>query len=261
MPDILARRHAPALAHFASSNVLLAFDYDGTLAPITAHPERARIRERTRRLLVAAAIRYPCIVISGRGWSDVAARLDGIPLWHVYGNHGLEPWAQNASHAATVRQWVDRLGCLRVYPGLAIEDKTYSVAIHYRLVRRKRGVRRAIQAAVRRLPGVRIVGGKLAVNLVPASAPDKGAALEHTRRVLACDSSIYVGDDETDEDAFAAAPADRLLSVRVGRNRTSMAQYYIREQADIDSLLRVLVAARPLQSGRGGLIPLERARR
>ena len=143
MPDILARRHAPALAHFASSNVLLAFDYDGTLAPITAHPERARIRERTRRLLVAAAIRYPCIVI-GRGWSDVAARLDGIPLWHVYGNHGLEPWAQNAAHAATVRQWVDRLGCLRVYPGLAIEDKTYSVAIHYRLVRRKRGVRRAI---------------------------------------------------------------------------------------------------------------------
>ena len=249
MPDILARRHAPALAHFASSNVLLAFDYDGTLAPITAHPERARIRERTRRLLVAAAIRYPCIVICGRGWSDVAAR------------HGLEPWAQNAAHAATVRQWVDRLGCLRVYPGLAIEDKTYSVAIHYRLVRRKRGVRRAIQAAVRRLPGVRIVGGKLAVNLVPASAPDKGAALEHTRRVLACDSSIYVGDDETDEDAFAAAPADRLLSVRVGRNRTSMAQYYIREQADIDSLLRVLVAARPLQSGRGGLIPLERARR
>ena len=119
----------------------------------------------------------------------------------------------------TVRQWVDRLGCLRVYPGLSIEDKTYSVAIHYRLVRRKRGVRRAIQAAVRRLPGVRIVGGKLAVNLVPASAPDKGAALEHTRRVLACDSSIYVGDDETDEDAFAAAPADRLLSVRVGRNR------------------------------------------
>jgi len=83
MPDILARRHAPALAHFASSNVLVAFDYDGTLAPITAHPERARIRERTRRLLVAAAIRYPCIVISGRGWSDV-----GPIAYEAEGNDG-----------------------------------------------------------------------------------------------------------------------------------------------------------------------------
>ena len=249
MPDILARRHAPALAQFASSNVLLAFDYDGTLAPITPYPERARMRERTRRLLVAAAIRYPCIVICGRGWSDVAAR------------HGLEPWAQNAAHAATVRQWVDRLGCLRVYPGLAIEDKTYSVAIHYRHVRQKRRVRRAIEAAVRRLPGTRVVGGKEAVNLVPASAPDKGAALEHARRILACDCSIYVGDDETDEDAFAAAPFDRLLSVRVGRSRNSKARYYLGEQGDIDSLLRVLVAARPQQNGRGGPVPLERARR
>jgi len=261
MPDILARRHAPALAQFASSNVLLAFDYDGTLAPITPYPERARMRERTRRLLVAAAIRYPCIVISGRGWSDVAARVDGIPLLHVYGNHGLEPWAHTAGHAATVRQWIDRLEHLRTYPGLAIEDKTYSVAIHYRHVRQKRRVRRAIEAAVRRLPGTRVVGGKEAVNLVPASAPDKGAALEHARKVLACDCSIYVGDDDTDEDAFAAAPSERLLSVRVGRSRNSTARYYVAEQADIDSLLRVLVAARPLQNGRGGPVPLERARR
>ena len=261
MPDILGRRQAPALAQFASSNVLLAFDYDGTLAPITAYPERARMRERTRRLLVAAAIRYPCVVISGRGWSDVAPRLDGIPLRRVYGNHGLEPWAENAGHAAAVRQWIDRLDHLRTYPGLSIEDKTYSVAIHYRRVRQKRVVRRAIEAAVRRLRGARIVGGKEAVNLVPASAPDKGAALEHARRLLACDCSIYVGDDETDEDAFTAAPADRLLAVHVGRGRNSRAHYHLGEQADIDSLLRVLVAARPLQNGRGGPIRLERTRR
>ena len=261
MPDILARRHAPTLARFAGSNVLLAFDYDGTLAPITADPERARIRGRTRRLLVAAAVRYPCIVISGRGWSDIATRLDGVPLWLVFGNHGLEPWAHNATHAATVQQWIGRLDHLRAYPGLSIEDKIYSVAIHYRRVRQKRGVRRAIEAAVRRLPGTRIVGGKEAVNLVPASAPNKGAALEHARRVLACDCSVYVGDDETDEDAFAAAPAERLLSVRVGRSPMSKARYFVRNQADIDSLLRLLVAARPLRDGRGGLVMVERATR
>jgi trehalose 6-phosphate phosphatase len=261
MPDLLARRHAPTLAQFALSNVLLAFDYDGTLAPITADPERARMRERTRRLLVAAAIRYPCIVISGRGWTDIAGRLDGIPLWHVYGNHGLEPWAQNTGHAAMVRGWIDGLVHLCSYPGLVIEDKTYSVAIHYRRVREKRGVRRAIEAAARRLPGARIVGGKEAVNLVPASAPHKGAALEHARRVLACDCSVYVGDDETDEDAFAAAPAERLLSVRVGRSRSSAARYYVANQAGIDLLLSALIAARPLQNGRAALLSTRGARR
>jgi trehalose 6-phosphate phosphatase len=261
MPDILARRHAPTLAQFASSNVLLAFDYDGTLAPIAARPERVRLRERTRRLLATAATRYPCIVISGRKWSDITPRLEGIPLWHVYGNHGVEPWAQNAAHAATVRQWLGRLHHLRAYPGLAIEDKTYSVAVHYRHVRPRRGVRQAIEAAARRLPGTRVVGGKEAVNLVPASAPHKGIALEHARRVLACDCSIYVGDDETDEDAFAAAPAERLLSVRVGRRQSSAAAYYVRNQAAIDSLLRALVAARPLHDARAGALPLERGRR
>src|SRR5688572_28246449 len=98
MLHILAKRHIQKLAEFASSNVLVAFDYDGTLAPIVADPALARMRPGTRRLLASVARRYPCVVISGRARHDVLSRVGGVPVWHVSGNHGLEPWAQNAEY-------------------------------------------------------------------------------------------------------------------------------------------------------------------
>lgn len=179
MRHILAKRHLTTLAHFASSNVVLAFDYDGTLASITSEPARARLRAGTQRLLIAVAHRYPCVVISGRGRDDLTKRLEDIPVWHVFGNHGLEPWDQDPAYVKQVHEWVDHLERrLRSYPGLIIEDKTYSVAIHYRCVRHKRGVRKAINDAVLGLHGSRALGGKQAVNLVPRDAPHKGMALE-----------------------------------------------------------------------------------
>lgn len=101
MTNILAQRNRPVLAGFASSNVLLAFDYDGTLAPIVAEPERARMRDRTRRLLADVARCYPCVVISGRRLDDVTRRLGRIPVWYVFGNFGHEPAA--AAHQPTER--------------------------------------------------------------------------------------------------------------------------------------------------------------
>ena len=91
---------------------------------------------------------------------------------------------------------------------------------------------------------MRLVGGKLVVNVVVPNAPHKGLALERERAHLACDTVIYVGDDETDEDVFQIDRPGQLLSIRVGRKRTSAAPYYIRNQAEIDRLLETLVAAR-----------------
>jgi len=89
--NILANRNLPVLSTFASSNVLLAFDYDGTLAPIAAAPRLARMRARTHQLLVRVTRVYPCVVISGRTLSDISRRVKRIPLCYVFGNHGLEP--------------------------------------------------------------------------------------------------------------------------------------------------------------------------
>jgi trehalose 6-phosphate phosphatase len=249
MRHILAKRHVQTLVQFASSNVLLAFDYDGTLASITRDPAHARLRDRTRRLLTAVAQRYPCVVISGRRWEDIAKRLARVPVWYVFGNHGLEPWSPHPEYATRVREWVQQLeGQLTPYPGVIVEDKTYSVAVHYRRARRKREVLKAINNAVRELRGSRVLGGKQVVNLVPRGAPHKGMALEWVRQRLACDCAIYVGDDETDEDVFDATPHGSLLSIRVGPTRTSCAPYYLRTQRELDALLSILVSLRPQQA-------------
>lgn len=248
MVHILAKSHVRTLAEFASSNVLLAFDYDGTLAPITADPAVARMRPTTRRLLAAVARRYPCIVISGRARHDVVRRVGSIPVFHVSGNHGLEPWAQDAAYPAQIQEWVHRLQeRLAAYPGISIEDKRYSVTIHYRNAKPRRRALAAIRAAVKQLAGARSLGGEHAVSLVPRGAPTKGAALDRARRLLVCDSAIYVGDDETDEDAFRVARSQRLLAVRIGRRRGSCAPYRLTNQREIDDLLRVLLSLRPLR--------------
>jgi trehalose 6-phosphate phosphatase len=62
---ILAPTHLRTLAGFALSNVLVAFDYDGTPAPIAARPEEAQMRPDTRALLTSVARAYPTVVISG----------------------------------------------------------------------------------------------------------------------------------------------------------------------------------------------------
>jgi trehalose 6-phosphate phosphatase len=132
-----------------------------------------------------------------------------------------------------------------VFRGVWVEDKQYSVAVHYRQSREKRAARAAIQAAAADLGDVRLVGGKQVVNVLPVGAPHKGFALEKARDRLRCDTAIYVGDDETDEDVFGIAQPGRLLTVRVGANAGSEASYFLRNQAAVDDLLAELVRLRP----------------
>lgn len=239
--NILAKRNLPVLAAFASSNVLLAFDYDGTLAPIVPDPERARMRPETRRLLADVARRYPCVVISGRRLDDVTRRLGRIPVWYVFGNYGHEPAAPEHRPPARMRDWVRRLTEeLPTHRGLVIEEKQYSVTIHYRRVRDKRRALQAINEAVDELEEARTISSPHAVTVMPHGGPDKGVALQKARRLFACDAAIYVGDDDTDEDAFVSDQPGRLLSVRIGSPRKSGARFRLRSQAEINTLLRVL---------------------
>lgn len=252
MHHILAQRHRRTLGSFACSNVLLAFDYDGTLAPIVSDPARASMRRTTRRLLKALAKRYPCVVISGRSRQDVVRRLAGVPLFAIVGNHGVEPWAEPNRYSDIVSDWTETLAArLASEPGVVLEDKGYSVTVHYRGAANRLRARAAIDRAVRGLRGVRRIDGIATVNLVPRGAPNKGVALEHLRGLLACDVAVYVGDDETDEDAFGSARRDRLLAVRVGARRGSKAQYRLDSQEEIDTFLQLLLDLRAGQEGNG----------
>jgi trehalose 6-phosphate phosphatase len=242
---LFTRANQDLLDMFAWSNVLLAFDYDGTLAPVVNAPARATMRLSTRRLLRHVSKLYPCVVISGRAQGDALGRLRGVEVCRVVGNHGAEPSLGAEAMRPRVRQWLPVLKSrLSRHQGVVVEDKGFSVAVHYRQARQRNAARRAILAAARSLNDVRIIGGKLAVNFLVPDAPHKGLALERERAHFACDTVMYVGDDETDEDVFQLDRPGRLLSIRVGQKRTSAAPYYLRNQAEIDRLLETLVALR-----------------
>jgi len=243
MKNILSRANRRVLEELAWSNVLLAFDYDGTLAPIVREPARARMRQHTRRLLDTLTKLYRVIVISGRGQSDTQEKLRGIGgLCAVVGNHGMEPWQARRHHVVEVQRWRPVLDeCIALFKGVRIEDKAFSVAIHYRQAREKKKARSAILKAAARLGNIRIIGGKQVVNILPHGAPHKGVALEYERERLGCDTALYVGDDDTDEDVFVLNQPGRLLTVRVGAKRASSAAYCISNQRAIDDLLRALI--------------------
>jgi trehalose 6-phosphate phosphatase len=246
MKDILSGASLEVLQQFAWSKVLLAFDYDGTLAPIVRDPDRARMREVTRRLLGQLALRYPCIVISGRSRPDVRRWLGGIRLEQVVGNHGIEPWQASRPLMDEVARCAPLLqGCLSSLKGVRIENKSFSISVHYRHSREKKKALAAILEAAARLGPVRVIGGKQVVNVLPLEAPHKGMALERERERLGCDTAIYVGDDQTDEDVFALDQPGRLLTIRVGARKSSQATYFLRNQAAVDDLLGRLLRLRP----------------
>jgi trehalose 6-phosphate phosphatase len=242
---ILAERHRAVLRRSARGNLLLAFDYDGTLAPIAPTPERARMPVRTGRLLTRVAALYPCAVISGRSLADVSARVAGIGVRHIFGNHGLEESGVRARPHPHVMSWLGPLrASLADAPGVVIEDKGLSISVHYRAAKDHRQALATILAVTRRLPHVRIITGAAAINLLPRRGVDKGVALRRALALTSSSSAIYVGDDDTDEDAFAALGPDQLLGIRVGRSATSRARYHLESQRCIDRLLEILIEFR-----------------
>lgn len=253
MTHVLGPRGRRRLAELVAADPVLAFDFDGTLAALTPYPDRAHLSRTTRRLLTRLAERHPVVIISGRARADVASRFDGIPLAGVTGNHGLEPWGQTKEIERLVRGWKRRLEeRLAGLPGVIIEDKRWSLTVDYRWAPDLEETERLVREAVHDLPRVRLLGGRHAdYNLAPAGRVNKGTALERHLRSLKRRAALYVGDDRTDEDVFALDRPD-LVTVRVGRKRTSHAEFYLRDQPEVEHLLRVLIelpaAVRPGRS-------------
>ena len=178
MPNILSSACEPALRRFALSSVVVGFDYDGTLAPIAETPDQARMRPSTRRLLTAVARRYPCVVISGRSRADLAARIG-------FGARAApfrKPWdgalGRTSQDASRVARWARTLrDALAGHAGVFVEQKTYSLTVHYRKSRDKsRAIRPRFTRRWMRFAARGSSPGSQAVNVVPAGAPNKGVA-------------------------------------------------------------------------------------
>lgn len=243
MRYLLSHQSRPILTRIAQVRTLYGFDYDGTLAPITEHPDQAVMRAETRKLLASLASAYPCVVLSGRSSDDVGAKLQGIPIARIIGNHGADVGAHRDEARRQVEEWKAVMEpALSAFAGLWLEDKGLSLAIHYRQASRKDEARRHILEAAGKLQSARVSGGKQVVNLTLCGAPNKGDALAHERDRLQCTGVFFIGDDDNDEDAFALQ--GDTVSVRVCPKRRSHARYYLRSQTEIDQLLALLVSLR-----------------
>ncbi|MGE0764462.1 MAG: trehalose-phosphatase [Bdellovibrionales bacterium] len=231
------------------ARTLFAFDYDGTLAKIVKNPNEAKINRTTLRLLQKLSETSSIAVISGRSLSDLKDKFDPPPGFLI-GNHGLEGILANSQKLEVFenlcKKWKSHLKKTlldnEVNPGgIEIEDKGYSIAVHYRKSRTKRFAKSLILKSLAMLtPSARIIMGKCVVNIIPVGAPHKGIALLEVMRAAGVDSALYVGDDDTDEDVFALTDT-RILTVRVGKKKNSRAKFYVERQAEIQILLQKIV--------------------
>ncbi|HSU42656.1 MAG TPA: trehalose-phosphatase [Casimicrobiaceae bacterium] len=222
---------------------LLAFDIDGTLAPIVNRPQDARLPDNVQRCLAALARDNDIAIVTGRAVSD-ARRMFTFEPRYLIGNHGAEglpAWDERtAAFARTVRGWRHALEACSALAAsdVVIEDKRYSLSLHYRRAPDKDAARRAIAACIETLvPPARIIDGKAVANVLPRNAPDKGEALRALIAEARCANVLYVGDDDTDEAVFGLH-LPSVLTVRVEAASDSGATLFLRDQAEVLTLLQ-----------------------
>mgnify|MGYP006294141979 CR=1 FL=1 len=232
-----------------ASELLVCSDFDGTLAPIAARPELARLLPCARELLHGLA-RLPqtrVAILSGRARDDLRAQagLDHPVL--LVGSHGAEFPGGIAGEvaggsAADRQQQLDTLQAAMqrlcaASPGAWVERKPFGLAVHVREADPADAAR--VSAAVRTFlgetPGVKLMDGKAVIELSLARA-DKGDAIRWLREDMAGSPHVfYVGDDVTDEAAFAAlGPAD--LGIKVGAGATAARHRVASEHAALAAL-------------------------
>lgn len=203
IPDVL---HS-LVAEPAAAALLL--DVDGTLAPIVARPEDARVPGSTRAELRRLHARYGLVAcVSGRTASD-AERVVGVAELTYVGEHGLELADGAASWAAAVAAFADA-------EVRASERKPLTVSFHYRADPDEREAVRELELVAERARAAGLVPrwGRRVLEIRPPLEADKGTAVRALLERAGLRRALYAGDDATDLDAFAAL--DGLeLGVRV----------------------------------------------
>jgi trehalose 6-phosphate phosphatase len=250
MPQPLFDHLSEVASSVREARRLLVFlDFDGTLAPIDEIPDEARMPPETRLLLrrIAEDSRFSVVIISGRALSDIEERV-GLEHLIYAGNHGLEISGRGLDYvqpAAALRikalgELSRRLrGRLRHIPGIEIENKVLTTSVHYRRAAEgsEEEVAKIIDAVAGGGQSFQVTEGLKVFEIRPRVSWNKGLAVRWikatTREWDAL--SVYLGDDLTDEDAFAALPDG--LTVRVGRDRETAARYFVEEQAQVAEFL------------------------
>jgi len=236
-------------------------DYDGTLTPIVSRPGDARLSPERRAVLARIAARFPLAIVSGRRRSDLPALL-GLDTLVLAGSHGFDiagPESSELVHRpaeAFVPLLAHAAAELRErfadVPGIFVEDKVYSLAVHYRLADEARvpEIERALEQITAREPRLRITTGKKVLELRPAIDWNKGHALLWLLDRFGEPEAlvpIFIGDDVTDEDALRAVQHNGIGIALLDADRPTAAGFSL---DSVDQVYEFLDRLLLLDSGR-----------
>lgn len=246
------------------AHLALFLDYDGTLAPIAAHPSQAVLSDDMRSLLSQLSDRATVAIISGRDLADLQQRV-ALPGLHYAGSHGFDMLcADGRAQVIAQTHWAvldEAERQLREYlngiAGVIVERKRFAIAAHYRSAPDSGiQVQQAIAAVVQAHPQLRQRGGKKIFEIQPDIPWNKGYAVSWILSEFPGDRSVvplYIGDDVTDEDAFAALTGYGI-TIRVGafdQDQPTHADYRLQHPEEVRQFCqRVLCYI--LQKNQGG---------
>ena len=244
--------------------LLVASDFDGTIAPIVSDPARAEA-DRAAVVALKALTRLPqthVAIISGRALGDLAARTPDLPDAHIVGSHGgeFEPgFAAPLDPAA--EELLEKLKAALAPlaasdPGLMLELKPASVAFHYRNAAptTAEAMVQHVLAGPAKWPGVHTRCGKMVIEL-SVVATHKGDALQRIRQRLGAASVLFLGDDVTDEDAFATLVGPDV-GVKVGPGE-SRAAYRVSDTVEAARILARVAEQREQWLAGAAAAPIE----
>ncbi len=244
-----------AIARVAGvERLLVALDFDGTLAPEVDDPEAARALPEAARALdrLRALPGTTVALVSGRSLASLARVAQVDESWPLIGSHGLEQrFGPGESPDAISVVDRERLAVLRArlgplvaaVEGAWVEDKPAGFAVHSRVVERERAS--ALEAALREATaGDRDLTVRAGKNVLEFAVRDatKGDGLRALRERFAPDAVLFAGDDVTDEDAFAVlAPGD--VGIKVGSAPT-VAEHRVADARTLAEVLTLLIDVR-----------------
>lgn len=216
----------------SADNLLVAMDFDGTLAPFTTDPEEARALPLSKTALESLA-ELPgtsVALISGRPLSFLRDVADPEHKMLLSGSHGGEFDFSAAGEESPTLQLTDAQKkaledataaveeLVRKHPGSEIEHKPAGVGFHTRTmdddVAAQTAEADAVQA-LKRISGVKLTPGQYVVECAVLEV-NKGDAMKIFRDFTEADTTIFAGDDLTDEHALNALGAEDL-GIKVGR--------------------------------------------
>ncbi len=256
VPDDVRARLASLAADASARPLLVALDFDGTLAPLQDDPSASRILPAGVGVLadLAALDGVVLALVSGRAMGDLHALAQVPTGTYLVGSHGAErarvtQFGLDRDVVELTHEQADRLAALgaraaavaRGRDGVWVETKPTAVVVHTRLAEPDvAGPAEGEALALGTELGVGTLHGKDVVELTVLPA-DKGTALQALRRELGAPVVLYAGDDVTDEHAFAALdPQD--VTVKVGPGET-VAGLRVDDPAAVVDALALLVDA------------------